>query len=62
MKTEESMKEMSFNRNSNHLRCIPNNCSFETDVYRVSSTGPTVTCDSCINLINKYCARLPGDK
>lgn len=34
----------------------------DTNSYFVESTGATVTLDSSINLIQKYCEKLPGDK
>lgn len=34
----------------------------EINAYRVESTGATVTADSSINLIYKYCEKLPGDR
>lgn len=37
-------------------------CKEDTNAYFVESTGATVTLDSSINLIKKYCEKLPGDK
>lgn len=34
----------------------------EIDVYCVKTTGATVTAESSINLIYKYCEKLPKDK
>lgn len=51
--SEESTKETTLNRE---------NCNVETDEYRVSSTGARITCDTSVAVINKYCAKLPGDK
>ena len=32
------------------------------DDYRVDKTGASVTTETSINLINRYCGKLPGDK
>lgn len=34
----------------------------ETDTYYVEATGASVTADSSVNLIYRYCGKLPGDK
>ena len=63
IRKEKAMMENSLNRNSNHRRCITEEeCTVETDVYRVPSTGATITLDTCVGLVNKYCSKLPGDK
>jgi len=61
IRSEESMKETTVNSNLNHIPCIQEQSSVETNVYRVSSSGATVTCDSSVSLIYKYCAKLPED-
>jgi len=40
----------------------PKMCSDEINAYCVESTGATVTADSGISLIYKYCEKLPGDR
>ena len=56
------MKEMTVNHNLNHTPCIQEKSAVETNVYRVSSSRATVTCDSSVSLIYKYCAKLSGDE
>lgn len=34
----------------------------EIDTYYVEATGASVTADSSVNLIYRYCGKLPGDK
>ena len=34
----------------------------EMDAYCVGSTGASVTADSSVCLIHRYCEKLPGDK
>lgn len=34
----------------------------EMDAYVVESTGASVTADSSVSLIHRYCEKLPGDK
>ncbi|XP_020536663.1 endoribonuclease Dicer homolog 3a isoform X2 [Jatropha curcas] len=34
----------------------------ETEAYIVEGTGASVTADSSVSLIHRYCAKLPGDK
>lgn len=34
----------------------------EMNAYFVESTGASVTADSSVNLIHRYCEKLPGDK
>ncbi|KAI3877798.1 hypothetical protein MKW92_013413 [Papaver armeniacum] len=37
-------------------------CGEETEPYYVESTGASVTVDSSVSLIYRYCEKLPGDK
>jgi endoribonuclease Dicer len=38
-------------------------CSIEDiNTYYVDGTGASVTADSSVNLVHRYCAKLPGDK
>lgn len=42
---------------------IPRPCSIEdTHTYYVNVTGASVTADSSVSLIHRYCEKLPGDK
>lgn len=34
----------------------------ETNVYIVDATGASVTADSAVSLLQRYCEKLPGDK
>nr|AJA90756.1 Dicer-like 3 [Cycas revoluta] len=60
IQSEESMKELALNRN--HTPYPREQSTVEAVVYRVTSTGATVNCDSSISFIYKYCAKLPGDR
>lgn len=43
--------------------CISRVCYVdETNAYLVESTGASITADSSVSLIHRYCAKLPGDK
>jgi hypothetical protein len=43
--------------------CILKACIFEeANVYHVDKTGASVTADSSVSLIHRYCEKLPGDK
>ncbi|XP_057844127.2 endoribonuclease Dicer homolog 3a isoform X2 [Cryptomeria japonica] len=63
IRSEESMRDTSLNRNN---ICYTPKFGIADDEkmipYNVSSTGATVNCDSSIDLIYKYCAKLPSDK
>ncbi|EYU29224.1 hypothetical protein MIMGU_mgv1a0001671mg, partial [Erythranthe guttata] len=60
-RSENSMTQTAMNRN-------PDDCSIkacitkEEHVYVVGSTGASVTADSSVSLIHRYCQKLPGDK
>ncbi|KAH9301174.1 hypothetical protein KI387_012757, partial [Taxus chinensis] len=63
IRSEESMRDTSLNRN--HIPYNPKSGIDDEEkmiTYNVLSTGATVNCDSSIDLIYKYCAKLPGDK
>ncbi|XP_038975924.1 endoribonuclease Dicer homolog 3b-like [Phoenix dactylifera] len=45
-----------------HKTSISKICCEHKDVYCVGSTGATVTADSSVNLIYKYCDKLPKDR
>ncbi|KAF6156089.1 hypothetical protein GIB67_007464 [Kingdonia uniflora] len=60
--SEYSVTDTTANRDPD--ACIPE-ISFadqETNVYMVESTGASVTADSSVSLIHKYCEKLPKDK
>lgn len=55
------MKTAAMSRDPNE--CTLKACSLEeTDAYIVKATGASVTACSSINLINRYCEKLPRDK
>ncbi|KAH0969724.1 hypothetical protein GBA52_028320 [Prunus armeniaca] len=61
IRSEYSMTETSRNRDPEV--CILRNCNFEeTKAYYVNATGASVTADSSVSLIHRYCEKLPGDK
>ncbi|XP_042485493.1 endoribonuclease Dicer homolog 3a [Macadamia integrifolia] len=61
IQSEHSMAETALNRDPN--ACISRVCCIdETNAYVVESTGASVTVDSSIGLIHRYCEKLPGDK
>ncbi|KAM4077934.1 hypothetical protein ACJW30_12G177800 [Castanea mollissima] len=61
IKSECSMKNTALNRD-------PDSCSLkpcrigETNAYFVNATGASVSLDSSVSLIHRYCAKLPGDR
>ncbi|MCO5569280.1 hypothetical protein L7F22_022992 [Adiantum nelumboides] len=59
--SEESMKDQALNRT--HFSVFTG--KFQTDdleVFQVETTGATVSIDSSISLISRFCANLPGDR
>ncbi|KAF8393640.1 hypothetical protein HHK36_021886 [Tetracentron sinense] len=59
--SERSMTKTAINRDPD--ACILKVCSMEeTEAYFVKSTGASITADSSVTLIYKYCGKLPGDK
>lgn len=61
IRSEFSMKTAAMSRDPNE--CTLKACSLEeTDAYIVKATGASVTACSSINLINRYCEKLPRDK
>lgn len=50
-------------RNRDPEVCILRDCNFEeTKAYYVNATRASVTADSSVSLIHRYCEKLPGDK
>ncbi|KAF9615049.1 hypothetical protein IFM89_021620 [Coptis chinensis] len=60
IRSEHSMTDSALTRDPN--ACISKVCDTEEpDMYVVRSTGASVTADSCVSLIFRYCEKLPGD-
>uniref|UniRef100_A0A2N9FHP3 Uncharacterized protein n=1 Tax=Fagus sylvatica TaxID=28930 RepID=A0A2N9FHP3_FAGSY len=61
IRSERSMTDTAVNRDPD--ACILKACIFEeANVYHVDKTGASVTADSSVSLIHRYCEKLPGDK
>ncbi|KAA8546198.1 hypothetical protein F0562_003063 [Nyssa sinensis] len=61
IRSEYSMTDTAINRDPNAY--ILKACKMkETDAYYVGATGASVTADSSVGLIHRYCEKLPGDK
>ncbi|GJY45701.1 endoribonuclease Dicer homolog 3a isoform X1, partial [Tanacetum coccineum] len=61
IRSEKSMMHTAKKRDPNS--CVVNPAKIkETETYRVESTGASVTPDSSVNLINRYCSKLPVGK
>ncbi|GAB4854001.1 helicase [Ancistrocladus abbreviatus] len=61
IRSECSMTEAAINRDPDV--CTLRACNFqEADAYFVESTGASVTADSSVSLVHRYCEKLPGDK
>ncbi|XP_043722967.1 endoribonuclease Dicer homolog 3a isoform X4 [Telopea speciosissima] len=61
IRSDRSVTDTTLNRDPN--ACISRVCCVdETSAYVVESTGASVTADSSIGLIYRYCEKLPGDK
>uniref|UniRef100_A0A1D1ZF59 Endoribonuclease Dicer 3a n=1 Tax=Anthurium amnicola TaxID=1678845 RepID=A0A1D1ZF59_9ARAE len=61
IRSKHSMMDAALNREVN--TSIPTVCATEEiRAYRVESTGAMVTADCSVNLIYKYCEKLPRDK
>lgn len=61
IKSESSMIDTAMSRDpdASSLKA----CTFEgTDAYSVPATGASVTADSSVSLIHRYCEKLPSDK
>lgn len=55
------MMDAALNRDPHALISKPSS-NEEIDSYHVESTGATVTADSSVGLVYKYCEKLPRDK
>ncbi|XVF35247.1 hypothetical protein REPUB_Repub18cG0129200 [Reevesia pubescens] len=61
IRSEYSMTNTAINRDPD--LCLLKDQTFEeTNVYIVDATGASVTADSAVSLIHRYCQKLPGDK
>ncbi|KAB1225575.1 hypothetical protein CJ030_MR1G020790 [Morella rubra] len=61
IRSERTMTDAAVNRDPDAF--IPRPCSIEdTHTYYVNVTGASVTADSSVSLIHRYCEKLPGDK
>lgn len=61
IRSEHSMTDTSRNRDPDV--CNLRACNFEDENrYYVKSTGASVTPDSSVSLIYRYCEKLPGDR
>ncbi|PSS19311.1 Endoribonuclease Dicer 3a like [Actinidia chinensis var. chinensis] len=61
IRSEYSMTDTAVNRDPE--ACIFRACTIkETNAYYVDATGASVTADSSVNLIHRYCEKLPRDK
>ncbi|KAG6677776.1 endoribonuclease Dicer homolog 3a isoform X1 [Carya illinoinensis] len=61
IRSERSMTDAAINRDPDAF--ILKACTIkDTDAYYVDATGASVTADSSVSLIHRYCEKLPGDK
>ncbi|KAM3218378.1 endoribonuclease Dicer 3a [Capsicum annuum] len=61
IRSEYSMTETAIKRDPDD--CVVKPCLVkETNAYFVEATGASVTADSSVSLLTKYCEMLPGDK
>ncbi|KAK8291997.1 hypothetical protein V6Z11_D06G092800 [Gossypium hirsutum] len=63
IRSEYSMTNSAIKRDPDSDPCLLKDHTFEeTNVFIVDATGASVTADSAVSLIHKYCGKLPGDK
>lgn len=61
IRSEHSMTDAAINRDPDAF--ILKACTIkDTNTYYVDATGASVTADSSVSLIHRYCEKLPGDK
>lgn len=61
IRSEHSMLDSAKKRDPD--TCFVKPCNFkEIEAYYVDSTGASVTAESSVSLIDRYCAKLPSDK
>ncbi|KAH7414675.1 hypothetical protein KP509_14G005300 [Ceratopteris richardii] len=59
--SEESMKDQALRRT--YYSILPGSVQTESmEIFQVESTGASVSIDSSISLITRFCSNLPGDK
>ncbi|XP_007012461.2 PREDICTED: endoribonuclease Dicer homolog 3 [Theobroma cacao] len=61
IRSEYSVTTTAINRDPD-LCLLKNPTVKETNVYIVDATGASVTADSAVSLLQRYCEKLPGDK
>lgn len=61
IRSEYSMTNTALNRGPDACLLKPFT-SEPMNVYTVNATGASVTADSSVSLIHRYCEKLPGDK
>ncbi|XP_024966955.1 endoribonuclease Dicer homolog 3a isoform X2 [Cynara cardunculus var. scolymus] len=61
IRSEYSMMDSAKTRDPNTCTVKPYNFK-EMETYSVEATGASVTANSSVSLIHRYCAKLPGDK
>ncbi|KAJ7535983.1 hypothetical protein O6H91_12G052400 [Diphasiastrum complanatum] len=61
IKSEASMKQQSCSRSDMSLEEKQTKLSF-VEIFKVESTGALFSVDTSVNLIYRYCSKLPGDK
>ncbi|KAK8597626.1 hypothetical protein V6N13_095026 [Hibiscus sabdariffa] len=63
IRSEYSMKNTAIKRDPGSDLCIIKDRSFEEpNIFVVDATGASVSADSAVSLIHRYCGKLPGDK
>lgn len=63
IRSEYSMTNSAINRDPDSDPCLLKDHTFEeTNVFIVDATGASVSADSAVSLIHRYCEKLPGDK
>lgn len=60
IRSKHSMMDTILNRDA--ISLVKKSSNEETETFHVKLTGATVTADSSVNLIYKYCDKLPKDK
>lgn len=61
IRSERSVTDTAVSRDPNAWTLKAYTCG-KTDTYVVPATGASVTADSSVSLIYRYCEKLPGDK
>ncbi|XP_050268142.1 endoribonuclease Dicer homolog 3a isoform X1 [Quercus robur] len=61
IRSERSMTDTAMNRDPD-AHILKACTTEEVNAYHVEATGASVTADSSVNLIHRYCEKLPGDK